>query len=487
MKAALRRIDARIPIYAPTGRDAALIRDVLDSAYLFPALCRHIGEFCAMIGEGAGAAIVAEEALDGAVFAPLQRALAAQPAWSDLPVIILRAARRRAGPYDLLPNAVYLDRPLRKAALIAAVRVALRARQRQYEIRAYVRERDENARALKESEARFRGTFDNAAVGMAHVGADGSWLRVNQRLCDLVGYSREELLSGGFQNITHPDDLAHDLRLFDLLMRGKIDRYRIEKRYFHKDGRVIWIDLTTALQRDEHGKPLYCIAVIVDITKRKAAEAELKESEATQRRLTAEVDHRAKNLLAVVQAMARLSARYAASPEGFLDAFQERIRALALTHNALSETRWQGASLRQIVGAEIGAFDSEGRVTLTGEDVMLKAKTAQDLTMALHELATNATKYGALSTPQGRLAIAWRPADSGGLILDWRESGGPPVRQPSRTGFGSLVIGNAAGYDGSVDYRFDPEGVRCRIELPADALVGDDGGRQSADPLWSWT
>ena len=131
--------------------------------------------------------------------------------------------------------------------------------------------------ALERSELRFRGTFENAAVGIAHVGMDGAWLRVNERLCEFVGYSKKELLKKTFQDITHPDDIAPDLEKFGPLMRGEIDSYDMDKRYFHKDGSLIWVHLTTALQRDETGKPLYCISVVEDISKRKAAEAALVE------------------------------------------------------------------------------------------------------------------------------------------------------------------------------------------------------------------
>ncbi len=114
--------------------------------------------------------------------------------------------------------------------------------------------------ALRESEARFRGTFDNAAVGMAHVGMDGSWLLVNNRLCEIVGYSRAELMCKTFQDVTYPDDLQSDLDLFKRLMRGEIATYTLEKRYVHRDGHVVWVNLTTAVQRDEAGAPLYCIS-----------------------------------------------------------------------------------------------------------------------------------------------------------------------------------------------------------------------------------
>ena len=128
--------------------------------------------------------------------------------------------------------------------------------------------------ALRESEMRFRGTFENAAVGIGHVGMGGEWLRVNGTLCKITGYSKDELLKMTFQDITHPDDLNADLVQFEELMKGEINSYTMEKRYFHADGHVVWIDLTTALQRDPSGEPEYCISVVEDISKRKEAERE---------------------------------------------------------------------------------------------------------------------------------------------------------------------------------------------------------------------
>ena len=134
-------------------------------------------------------------------------------------------------------------------------------------------------RALKESEARFRSTFDNAAVGIAHVGLDGSWLLVNNRLCEIVGYSRDELMRKTFQEVTHPEDLETDLALFAQLMRGEVATYTLEKRYVHRDGHLVWVSLTTSVQRDEAGRPLYCISVVEDVSRRKLAEQTLQENE----------------------------------------------------------------------------------------------------------------------------------------------------------------------------------------------------------------
>lgn len=133
--------------------------------------------------------------------------------------------------------------------------------------------------SLGESEERFRATFEQAAVGVAHVGLDGGWLRVNRKLCDIVGYRREELLEKTFQDITHPEDLGADLNQLRRLLAGEIGTYSMEKRYFRKDGSVVWINLTVSLVRGDSGEPAYLIAVIEDISRRKRAEEALRASE----------------------------------------------------------------------------------------------------------------------------------------------------------------------------------------------------------------
>jgi len=137
--------------------------------------------------------------------------------------------------------------------------------------------------ALRESEERFRSTFEQAAVGMAHAGLDGRWLRVNQRLCDILGYRKEELLRKTFQEITYPDDLEESLAHAGQLCGGEVGSCRFEKRYIHKAGHTVWVNLTVTLQRDSSGEPLYFIAVIEDISERKQMEAE-------KERLLAELD-----------------------------------------------------------------------------------------------------------------------------------------------------------------------------------------------------
>ncbi len=135
-------------------------------------------------------------------------------------------------------------------------------------------------RRVEQNEAEYRRTFENAAVGIAHVGLDGEWLRVNDKLCEIVGYSKDDLTTKTFQEITHPEDLESDLQQFSMLKRGAVDGYSMEKRYFHRDGHVVWVNLTVSLRRNTDGKPECCISIVEDVTARKETERKLNESRA---------------------------------------------------------------------------------------------------------------------------------------------------------------------------------------------------------------
>ena len=178
-----------------------------------------------------------------------------------------------------------------EGAFISVLVAIMRSARRQSEARTLQSRRDQED--LRRSEERFRATFEQAAVGIAHVGFGGEWLRVNQKLCDIVGYTREELLERTFQDITHPDDLQDNLDLFVPLMTGEISTFSIEKRYFRKDGSIVWIDLTVSAACDGGGKPSYTIAVIEDITERKRVEEAQRFLVEAGMALSSSLDHRA--------------------------------------------------------------------------------------------------------------------------------------------------------------------------------------------------
>jgi two-component sensor histidine kinase len=257
----------------------------------------------------------------------------------------------------------------------------------------------------------------------------------------------------------------------------------MEKRYVGKDGSPIWVNLTVALVRDLAGQPDYLISVIEDIAERKQAQDR-------ERLLSREIDHRAKNLLMVVQSIVHLSG--GTSIDEFKESVVGRIQALARAHGLLAASRWNAVALRSLVDEELEPYASSADcVASNGPDVNLKPAAAQSLGMVIHELATNAAKYGALSVPAGRVTVSWQVKQRGGearLLLQWRERNGPAVSKPTRLGFGSTLIKSAlAGEpEASVTLDFDPDGVQCRIELPlvprrADGGLSPAGGVESHD------
>jgi len=188
--------------------------------------------------------------------------------------------------------------------------------------------------------------------------------------------------------------------------------------------------------------------------------------------LVAELDHRIKNVLAAVQSLALQSARRAVSLEGFLKTFTGRLKAMASAHQLLTATRWRGADLRNIAAAELGGL-APGQTRWEGPDVALTPRAANALSLALHELATNAIKFGALSVEAGRVDVRWRERAGGGLELEWAESEGPVVPTPTRTGFGSTLLEKVTGRElgGSVKVDYRREGVRATLTTSADALA----------------
>ncbi|MFO1057440.1 MAG: HWE histidine kinase domain-containing protein [Dongiaceae bacterium] len=208
-------------------------------------------------------------------------------------------------------------------------------------------------------------------------------------------------------------------------------------------------------------------------------DAERDAFESRQRLLLAELDHRVKNTLAGIQAIARQSLPAGEPREAFIG----RVQALAGAHAILGQAQWHGAALARLVGAAVDAYaEGPGRIAVAGPELVLGPKAAQALTLVLHELATNAAKYGALSTATGRLEVGWQVQEGAGrrLTLRWRERGGPPVRPPTRHGFGSRLITHTVRHDleGAAELRYPAEGLECDIAVPLD---GFERGRP-ADP-----
>jgi PAS domain S-box-containing protein len=311
----------------------------------------------------------------------------------------------------------------------------------------------------------YRATFENAGVGIAHLSPDVKWLRVNGTFARIVGYSPEELVSKSVQDITHPDDLELSLAEAERLRSGKADGYEIEKRYVRKDGKPVWVHITGTAVRRNDGLVDHFVAVIQDISERKRAEEQV-------HLLLREMNHRGKNLLSLVQAVARQTA--VSDSEHFIDRFTDRIQAIAASQDLLVRTSWKGVDVDDLVCAQLAHFsDLIGyRISVHGPKLRLSGAAAQAIGMALHELATNASKYGALSTGKGHVDIAWC-ADDNLFKMNWTERNGPPVRPPERRGFGTTVMESMAkqAVDGAVQLEYDTAGVVWRLTCPvANAL-----------------
>lgn len=232
-----------------------------------------------------------------------------------------------------------------------------------------------------------------------------------------------------------------------------------------------WHDLHVEPLRNEAGEIVGLSGAAVDVTERKEGEAHL-------RLLLRELTHRSKNLLAVIQAMARQTARHAGSIDAFLDQFGARLQALAASHDLLVRESWYGAALQELVHSQLAAYIDRDRnqIAIDGPAVALKPEAAQSLGLALHELAANASRFGALSVREGKVSIGWRRmrAEEGeALAIDWREELGPRVRARRTKGFGSMVIERnlALALEAKVDLDFDPEGLHCRIVIPASQIL----------------
>ena len=233
---------------------------------------------------------------------------------------------------------------------------------RRYDDVQSLREDLKNVEALRDSEARFRAIFENAAVGIARVAPDGRWLEVNQRLCDIVGYSRDELMTKTFVDITHPDDLEQDLRAMRRILAGEIDTFLMEKRYCRKDGSVKWVNLTVSVMRKADGSPDYFISIIEDIFERKQVEEKLRES---QERLQIFIEHSPASL-----AMFDREMRYIAVSRRWMTDYHLGDRDIrGQSHYALFPEvpeRWKEAHRRSLEG-EVVRADEDRFVRADGE------------------------------------------------------------------------------------------------------------------------
>jgi PAS domain S-box-containing protein len=272
-----------------------------------------------------------------------------------------------------------------------------------------------------------------------------------------VDPQRFEVTSANIQALLHPEDVEDLRKLVNEFAKGA-QTSEAEFRICRPDGETRWCVGTAAATIDRGGRVVRVSGVTVDITERKLAEER-------QNLLTREVDHRAKNALALAQSIVRLTR--ADTVKTYVNAVEGRINALARVHTILSLSSWQGAEISKLVDQEIAAYSVSGQIRLSGSEVQLEPATAQTLALALHELVTNSAKYGALSTLSGHLAIGWE-VDDGTLALTWQESGGPLVQPPTSRGFGtrSLMTSVESQLGGQALFDWRTEGLICKLVIP---------------------
>jgi PAS domain S-box-containing protein len=324
-------------------------------------------------------------------------------------------------------------------------------------------QREQAEAALLESEQRLRflasivESSDDAIVSKNLDGIITSWNSGAERV---FGYTAEEAVGQPITIVIPQDRQDEERGILTRIRRGeRIDHFETVRQ--RKHGSLIVVSLTVSPVKNAEGKIVGASKIARDITEQKRAQEQI----AT---LAREAEHRSKNLLATVQATVSLS--QSDTPDGLKQAIEGRILALAKVHSLFVETRWIGAELSTIATQELSPYSEKGkwRVQIDGPQVLLEPNAAQVVAVTLHELATNAAKYGALTVPNGQISLKWLHEADGRLTLQWREIGGPPVKTPKHQGFGTRVIERTIGQlKGKARFDWHADGLVCEITLQA--------------------
>ncbi|MCU0790702.1 MAG: PAS domain-containing protein [Nitratireductor sp.] len=328
---------------------------------------------------------------------------------------------------------------------------------------------------LRESEQRQRIAVYAAGLGVFEWNLDeDKTLWGNDRMYEIFGHSHVDgtvSYSEFMKNYLHPDDMERvENAMRDARQPNSL--FQVSCRIFRRsDSRIRWLDAAGRFTFSADGRPARLIGVVADVTERRATEEHRK-------LLVNELNHRVKNTLSVVQALAQQTFKTEKRDDPRVEVFDGRLSALAHAHNLLSNENWETADLAEVARRSLLSRGPEkARIRLDGPVVILKPKQAVTMAMALHELYTNAVKYGALANDSGRIELLWNVKGNGSRQLDlvWRESDGPPVAKPTRHGFGSRMITQALKSElgATVDMDFRSEGLVCHIEAP----LSEYGGR----------
>jgi PAS domain S-box-containing protein len=315
--------------------------------------------------------------------------------------------------------------------------------------------------ALRESESRLRWlasiveSSDDAIVSKSLDGIITSWNRGAERV---FGYAAEDAIGQPITMVIPQDRQDEERAILTRIRRGeRIDHFETVRQ--RKHGSLIVVSLTVSPVKNAAGKIVGASKIARDITEQKRSQEQIAI-------LAREAEHRSKNLLASVLATVNLSR--SDTTEGLKQAIEGRIRALANVHSLFVETRWIGAELSTVATQELAPYskEAETRVRIDGPQILLKPDIAQAIAVILHELATNAAKYGALSTPGGQIDLKWSHETDGRLIVRWTEMGGPEVQTPTRQGFGTRVIEGVVGqFGGKARFDWRAGGLVCEVAL----------------------
>jgi PAS domain S-box-containing protein len=323
--------------------------------------------------------------------------------------------------------------------------------------------------AMRDSEARFRGIFEHAANGIAIANLEGQLQTCNPAFSAILGYPVAEISELNLADLMPSEGRETGLQELRCLCAGEVSSLEVVNWCVGKGGKSIWVHKHLSLLTDA-GQPTGIIVLVTDMMEQKRHEEQI-------HLLIREVNHRSKNMLAVVQAIARQTA--ATKPNDFIQRFGERIQALSASQDLLVKSEWKGVDIGELAGSQLAHFkDLIGtRIEMQGPPLAICAPAAQTIGMALHELATNAGKYGALSSPDGRVEVGWflksdgDPQDT--FVMRWCERDGPPVVQPQASGFGTRVISRIAeeSLDAHVELNYATDGLSWRLECPASEVL----------------
>lgn len=315
--------------------------------------------------------------------------------------------------------------------------------------------------ALRASERRLRAVLETDVVGVLFLDGSGALVDSNEAFLRMTGYSREDVRSRRltWRGMTPPEWMAvSEAQMGELKATGQLGPY--EKEYLLKDGSRSWMILA-GRRLDENTTVKFCM----DISDRKRAEME-------RELLARELSHRVKNIFAVVQALATQTDGRLGSVDAFRQAFLGRLQAMARAHSMLLDANWRSSELGALVRHTMEPYqeDRPEVVAIEGERVLLTPQQGLGLSLVLHELSTNAAKYGALSNQDGRVSISWRKQEEekASVRLCWEERGGPPIAPPTEKGFGSRLIERVIPLqlNGSVELDYATEGLTCCITFP---------------------